>query len=59
MVDCVFAKQFWFDFLQLANLQELSPQQVHLSFETWWMNSCSRIAVQLKNCLNSMVVLGA
>jgi hypothetical protein len=58
LVVCVFAKQFWFEFLRLANLEDLSPQQVDLSFETWWRNSCSRVAVHLKNCLNSIVILG-
>jgi hypothetical protein len=35
LVSCVFAKQFWFEFLRQANLQGLAPQY-DIFFLDWW-----------------------
>jgi hypothetical protein len=59
LVDCAFAKQFWFELLKLSGLQNLSPQQGVLSFQTWWRRSSLAVAGQAKKFFNSIVILGA
>ncbi|KAL5647183.1 hypothetical protein ACJX0J_041538, partial [Zea mays] len=41
LVKCVFAKQFWFDFLNSVGLRDLYPAHEE-SFESWWKSSSSR-----------------
>jgi hypothetical protein len=36
LVSCVFARQFWFSFLQRVHLHELAPQMDTTSFSEWW-----------------------
>jgi hypothetical protein len=43
LVKCVFAKQFWFDFLSSVGLQELCTAHED-SFESWWKSSSSRLS---------------
>jgi hypothetical protein len=57
LVKCVFAKQFWFDFLSLG-LQELCPAHED-SFESWWKSSSSRASDLMRKGFNSLVILGA
>jgi hypothetical protein len=58
LVKCVFAKQFWFDFLSSVGLQELCPAHED-SFESWWKSSSSRASDLMRNGFNSLVILGA
>lgn len=36
LVGRVFARQFWFQFLQHVGLAALAPQPTDISFEDWW-----------------------
>jgi hypothetical protein len=36
LLSCVFARDFWFNFLQWVRLQELAPQLEDKSFMGWW-----------------------
>jgi len=58
LVKCVFAKQFWFQFLSLVGLQVLCPTHED-SFESWWKSSSSRASDFLRKGFNSLVILGA
>jgi len=36
LVDCVFARDFWFGLLQKVDMQSISPWPGEISFEAWW-----------------------
>jgi hypothetical protein len=36
LVNCVFAREFWFHVLNKVNLQSLSPQLHNRGFMAWW-----------------------
>ena len=59
LVQCSFAKQFWFSLLQLGGFQELCPSHDDVCFETWWRNSAARVGKPLSKGFNSLVILGA
>jgi hypothetical protein len=58
LVKCVFAKQFWFDFLNSVGLRDLYPAHEE-SFESWWKSSSSRASDLVRKGFNSVVILGA
>lgn len=57
LATCVFARQFWFFFLQRVGLGLLAPQPSH-KFEDWWCWLSSMANGIQKNGLNS-IILGA
>jgi hypothetical protein len=59
LVSCVFAKQFWFGFLQQANLQGLAPQSGTVSFLDWWRQATELSTGLEKRGINSLIILGA
>jgi hypothetical protein len=59
LVSCVFAKQFWFEFLRQANLQGLAPQSGTVSFLDWWTQATDRSMGMEKRGINSLIILGA
>jgi hypothetical protein len=58
LAGCVFARQFWFYFLQRLGLSVLSPQPGSESLE-WWLQAVSVTDKALKWGLNSLIILGA
>jgi hypothetical protein len=58
LVKCVFAKQFWFDFLNSVGLRDLYPAHEE-SFESRWKSSSSRASDIVRKGFNSLVILGA
>ena len=59
LVSCVFSRQFWFELLQKFGLQILTPQLAEPSFGVWWCQSNEIVAVQDRQGLNSLIILGA
>ena len=59
LVQCSFAKQFWFSLLRSGGFQELCPSHDDVCFETWWRNSAARVGMPLSKGFNSLVILGA
>jgi hypothetical protein len=43
LVQCSFAKQFWFNLLRSGGFQELCHSHDDVCFETWWRNSAARV----------------
>jgi hypothetical protein len=58
LVSCVFAKQFWFEFLRHANLQGLAPQSGIVSFLDWWTQATERSMGMEKRGIDSSIILG-
>ena len=58
-VSCVLARQFWYLLLQRVGLSALSPGMEDINFEAWWSRSAEVTPKDLRDGLNSLVVLGA
>jgi hypothetical protein len=58
LISCVFARQFWFNFLRRAKLQELSPQSDADSFLEWWRKANEFSLGLVRKSLNSPTILG-
>jgi hypothetical protein len=59
LLSCVFSRQIWFIVLQRLGLQSLAPQSDVHSFEDWWDQVSTRVAVHAKQGLNSVIILVA
>jgi hypothetical protein len=59
LISCVFARQFWFRFLQKVTLQDLSPQPDAHSFLEWWRKTEELTLGLVRKGLNSLIILGA
>jgi hypothetical protein len=60
LVNCVFAREFWFILFRQVGLQNLSPQPTELSFHAWWENASSSTDDGLmRQGVNSLIILGA
>ena len=59
LVGCVFAQDFWFLLLRGVGLQILSPQPTAPSFDDWWSDASSKVDGEVRQGLNSMIILGA
>jgi len=59
LVCCVFTRQVWFRLLQSVGLQTLAPQPDDTSFDVWWEKASERVSGQVRNGLNSIIILGA
>ncbi|KAG2630233.1 hypothetical protein PVAP13_3KG503202, partial [Panicum virgatum] len=59
LIDCVFARDFWFNFLRRASLQVLSPCLDGKLFEDWWEISADSAPAHIRKGLNSLIILGA
>jgi hypothetical protein len=59
LLSCVFSRQAWFFILQKMGLQALTPQPGELSFDDWWDQSSKRVEGQVRQGLNSIIVLVA
>jgi hypothetical protein len=58
LLNCVFARQFWFTFLRQLNLQDISLQPDDKSFLEWWRRSNLIIVGAARRGLNSIFSLG-
>jgi hypothetical protein len=59
LLSCVFARDFWFSFLQQVHLQEIAPQLEVRSFMDWWRKIDEESLRSVQKGLNSLVILGA
>jgi hypothetical protein len=59
LVNCVFSRQFWFNFLHQVQLQDLTPQSDSNSFLEWWRKLSNQVTGPVKKGLNSIIILGA
>jgi len=59
LVSCVFTRQIWFKLLRSVGLQILAPQPDETSFDDWWEKASERVSGQVRNGLNSIIILGA
>jgi hypothetical protein len=48
LLECVFAREFWFNLLRRAGLQALTPQSDDKSFEDWWETTPSKVGVLIR-----------
>nr|TKW13976.1 hypothetical protein SEVIR_5G136400v2 [Setaria viridis] len=58
LVGCVFARQFWFQFLQHVGLAALAPQPTDSSFKDWWEKVELLVNGDMRADLNSLIILG-
>ncbi|GJN03220.1 hypothetical protein PR202_ga20639 [Eleusine coracana subsp. coracana] len=59
LISCVFARQFWFIFLQRVGLGFLAPQPSDSNFQDWWRWASSLVCASIKKGLNSHIISGA
>ena len=59
LVGCVFSRQFWFSLFQRFGLTALAPQPQDICFDDWWEKVEASVAGDLRQGLNSLVILGA
>ena len=58
LVCCVFTRQVWFRLLQSVGFLTLAPQPDDTSFDVWWEKASVRVSGQVRNGLNSIIILG-
>jgi hypothetical protein len=58
LLSCVFARDFWFNFLQWVRLQELAPQLEDKSFMGWWRKIDEESLGSVQKGLNLLIILG-
>jgi hypothetical protein len=59
LIGCVFARQFWFELLQIVGLATLAPQPDDPSFDAWWDKAVLTVSGDTRKGLNSLIILGA
>jgi hypothetical protein len=59
LVECSFAKQFWFLLLRSGDFQVLCPSTGDSCFDSWWEKSAEMVGKPLSKGFNSLVILGA
>jgi hypothetical protein len=59
LVNCVFSRKFWFNFLRRVQLQDLTPQLDSNSFLKWWGRLSNHATGPVMKGLNSIIILGA
>jgi len=59
LVQCVFAREFWFILLRQVGLQALSPQPTENSFLDWWERASNATSSLVRQGVNSLIILGA
>jgi hypothetical protein len=59
LVQCVFARKFWYYLLRRAGLAALAPQPAEPSFIEWWRLMSSSVRTATVKGLNSLIILGA
>jgi len=59
LVQCVFAREFWFRFFSRIGLQDFSPQPTETSFHFWWEKVSNAASDTLRKGTNSLIILGA
>jgi hypothetical protein len=59
VVECVFAREFWFILLRQVGLQALSPQPTDNSFLDWWERANNATSDLVRQGVNSLIVFGA
>ena len=59
LVFCVFTRQFWFNILQLFELQIIVPHVDDHYFIDWWAGASSRFSGQVEKGVNSIIILGS
>jgi hypothetical protein len=55
----VFARQFWFELLQIFGLATLAPQPDDPFFDAWWDKAVLTVSGDTRKGLNSLIILGA
>jgi hypothetical protein len=59
LVNCTFAREFWFHFFSQVGLQTVSPQLSDYSFYNCWEWACNNLSGMQLQCFNSLTILGA
>ncbi|GJN41102.1 hypothetical protein PR202_gn00429 [Eleusine coracana subsp. coracana] len=59
LTGCVFARQFWWLWLQRVELAALAPQPTDDHFHEWWSKAANSVSSMLWKMLNSIIILGA
>ena len=59
LVSCVFTRQFWFCILQQFGLQAVAPRLDEHCFIDWWARASSRFSGQVKEGVDSIIILGS
>ena len=59
LVQCVFAREFWFRFFTRFGLQGFYPQSTETSFHSWWERVSKAVSDLVKKGINSLIILGA
>ncbi|GJN24972.1 hypothetical protein PR202_gb12751 [Eleusine coracana subsp. coracana] len=59
LTGCVFARQFWWLWLQRVELAALAPQPTDDHFHEWWSKAANSMSNSLRKKLNSIIILGA
>ena len=59
LVSCVFTRQFWFCILQQFGLQAVAPRLDEHCFFDWWAKASSRFSGQVKEGVDSIIILGS
>jgi hypothetical protein len=58
LVECVFAREFWFILLRQVGLRALSPQPTENSFLDWWETASNATSNMVRQGVNSIIILG-
>ena len=58
LLNCVFAREFWFHVLSKVNLQSLSPRLHNWGFMAWWEWVSMQISGIAQKGISSMIILG-
>ena len=59
LVQCVFAREFWFRFFSRIGLQSFSPQPTETSFHFFCEKVSNAASDMLRKGTNSLIILGA
>ncbi|CAN6247387.1 unnamed protein product, partial [Urochloa humidicola] len=59
LVECVFAREFWYFLLRQVNLHSLAPQPTESEFIHWWERVSNAAEGLVRQGANSLVILGA
>jgi hypothetical protein len=58
LVDCVFARSFWYRLLGQVNLEGLTPQMGEGNTMQWWKSCSDQLHGIAKKGFNSLIILG-
>jgi hypothetical protein len=58
LVHCIFAREYWYQFLSQVGLQSLSPLSTQVSFYDWWERVSNGASGLVLQGLNSLISSG-